>query len=89
MLSYLESLTVRLALAAAELPEATRQRHGDFMLAAQREDGGFAGREGGSDLYYTGFWRFSDYLTETYRPKLRVSCGSVSPDRNRLSISFL
>ena len=55
MLSYLESLTVRLALATAELPEATRQRHGDFMLAAQREDGGFAGREGGSDLYYTGF----------------------------------
>jgi len=55
MLSYLESLTVRLALATADLPDSTRQRHGDFMLAAQREDGGFAGREGGSDLYYTGF----------------------------------
>lgn len=55
MLSYLESLTLRLAQAAAELPEDQRRRHGDFLLRAQQADGGFAGREGGSDLYYTGF----------------------------------
>lgn len=51
---YLENLTVRLAAGLAE-EEAVRQRHGAFLLAAQQPDGGFAGREGGSDLYYTGF----------------------------------
>ncbi len=55
MPNYLESLTLRLADAVGRLPEATRARHAKFLIEAQREDGGFAGREGGSDLYYTGF----------------------------------
>jgi geranylgeranyl transferase type-2 subunit beta len=55
MPTYLEELTIRLAVAVAELPEAIRQRHAKYVMAAQQEDGGFAGREGGSDLYYTGF----------------------------------
>ncbi|MBS0210576.1 MAG: terpene cyclase/mutase family protein [Planctomycetes bacterium] len=54
-LPYLERLTVRLATGVAQLDERTRQRHAQFLLAAQRDDGGFAGREGPSDLYYTGF----------------------------------
>ena len=54
-LSYLEALTLRLAAGAAALPDSMRERHTEFLLAAQREDGGFGGREGGSDLYYTGF----------------------------------
>lgn len=52
---YLEELTVRLATGAAGLPEEVRERHTQFLLSAQRADGGFAGREGESDLYYTGF----------------------------------
>src|SRR5207245_2248823 len=44
-----------LAAGIAELPEDFRARHAQYLLAAQRNDGGFAGREGGSDLYYTGF----------------------------------
>src|SRR5437763_14347712 len=55
MATYLEDLTLRLAAAIAELPEELRARQGKYLLAAQREDGGFAGREGGSDLYYTSF----------------------------------
>src|SRR6185436_6667663 len=55
MPTYLEELTLRLAAGIAELPEEQRARHAKYLLAAQREDGGFAGREGGSDLYYTGF----------------------------------
>ncbi len=55
MPAYLEQLTLRLAAGIAELPEDVRARHAQYLLAAQREDGGFAGREGGSDLYYTGF----------------------------------
>ena len=55
MPTYLEDLTLRLAAGIAELPESARVRHKSYLLGLQREDGGFAGREGGSDLYYTGF----------------------------------
>lgn len=55
MNTYLESLTARLAIAAAQLPAEIRDRQARFLLHAQRPDGGFAGREGASDLYYTGF----------------------------------
>src|SRR6478752_4575703 len=55
MPTYLEELTLRLSAGIAELPEALRSRHGKYLLARQRDDGGFAGREGGSDLYYTSF----------------------------------
>jgi geranylgeranyl transferase type-2 subunit beta len=55
MPTYLEELTLRLATGIAQLPEDFRQRQSRYLLSAQREDGGFAGREGGSDLYYTGF----------------------------------
>ncbi|MCA9213113.1 MAG: terpene cyclase/mutase family protein [Planctomycetales bacterium] len=54
-MTYLENLTIRLANAVAALPEETRRRHGDFVLSRQRTDGGFAGREGDSDLYYSSF----------------------------------
>jgi len=52
---YLEQLTVRLAVGAMRLPEEVRRRHAAMLADAQNEDGGFAGRQGPSDLYYTGF----------------------------------
>lgn len=55
MPSYLESLTLDLADGVGRLPEDVRQRHARFLLAKQNADGGFSGREGGSDLYYSGF----------------------------------
>ena len=54
-MSYLTDLTLRLATGAGNLPEQFRARQGAFLAAAQREDGGFGGRKGGSDLYYTSF----------------------------------
>ena len=66
---YLADLTVRLSSGLAALPDEVRARHGQYLLAAQREDGGFAGREGGSDLYYTGFaLRGLALLGELYGP---------------------
>src|SRR5437773_10648168 len=53
--SYLERLTSRLADGVARLPEDMRARQTAYLRAAQNADGGFSGREGGSDLYYTGF----------------------------------
>jgi len=54
-MSYLEYLSLRLALGAMRLPEAVRHQHAAYLAALQREDGGFAGRQGASDLYYTSF----------------------------------
>jgi geranylgeranyl transferase type-2 subunit beta len=53
--AYLPRLTTRLAEGLARLPAARRDRHARYLRAAQNPDGGFSGREGGSDLYYTGF----------------------------------
>ena len=55
MSSYLQNLTIRLATGLGNLPEETRELHGGYFLRAQKDDGGFGGRMGGSDLYYTSF----------------------------------
>lgn len=52
---YLQDLTLRLATGLARLPDAWREKHADYLQRAQQPDGGFAGREGPSDLYYTSF----------------------------------
>lgn len=54
-LSYLTDLTLRLAAGAALIAPELRQTHGAWLLRQQRSDGGFAGREGNSDPYYTAF----------------------------------
>ncbi len=54
-LGYLERLTLQLTAGAAMLPDAVRDLHARFVLSRQRDDGGWAGREGESDLYYSGF----------------------------------
>src|SRR5437868_1684696 len=82
MSSYLEELTLRLATAMAELPEELRARQAKYLLAAQREDGRFAGREGGSDLYDTGFaLRSLAMLGELYGPPAEKAAGFL---RSRL-----
>ena len=52
---YLQRLTSQLVDGLDRLPEQWRQRHIDWLRALQNPDGGFSGRAGGSDLYYTGF----------------------------------
>ena len=52
---YLQELTIRLALGASQFDPALRDRHADWLRQQQRPDGGFAGREGESDPYYTAF----------------------------------
>jgi geranylgeranyl transferase type-2 subunit beta len=53
--SFLLRLTKRLADELRRLDPERAARHVNFTLRFQQEDGGFAGREGGSDLYYTSF----------------------------------
>lgn len=54
-LGYLQRLTLRLTLGAAQLPQQIQRLHGEYIRLLQRADGGWAGREGESDLYYTSF----------------------------------
>ena len=55
MANYLERLTARLLIGCAALPQETIDRHAAFFGKSQQTDGGFAGREGPSDPYYTAF----------------------------------
>ena len=52
---YLTDLTLRLAAGLGQQEAAYRERLARFLRGVQQPDGGFAGREGPSDLYYTGF----------------------------------
>jgi geranylgeranyl transferase type-2 subunit beta len=54
-LGYLERLTLQLTIGASLLSDKERQPHLRYILDSQRSDGGWAGREGESDLYYTSF----------------------------------
>src|SRR5262249_52058709 len=53
--SFLLRLTKRLANELRRLDSDRAARHVNFILRFQQADGGFAGRAGGSDLYYTSF----------------------------------
>ncbi len=52
---YLQQLTLRLALGAEGIDASIREQHAQWLRRQQRSDGGFAGREGDSDPYYTAF----------------------------------
>lgn len=52
---YLITLGTRVADGLARLEPERRERHRRFILSRQQRDGGFIGREGDSDLYYTSF----------------------------------
>jgi geranylgeranyl transferase type-2 subunit beta len=52
---YLARLTARLTDGLARLPAEVRGRHAAYLGTCQNADGGYSGREGDSDLYYTGF----------------------------------
>jgi geranylgeranyl transferase type-2 subunit beta len=55
MTPYFLQLATRLANGAARLPADLHARHAAFVRGKQRDDGGFAGRDDASDLYYTSF----------------------------------
>jgi geranylgeranyl transferase type-2 subunit beta len=70
-LPYLVRLTNRLATGVARLHPERRRRHTAYLRACQNPDGGFSGREGESDLYYTGFALRSLAILESLTPEIR------------------
>jgi geranylgeranyl transferase type-2 subunit beta len=69
-MGYLQHLTSALATGLASLPQDFRRRHATFLQNAQNPDGGFSGREGGSDLYYTGFALRGLAVLEALNPEI-------------------
>ena len=67
---YLQRLTGRLVDGLDRLPDDFRQRHITWLRSMQNPDGGFSGREGGSDLYYTGFALRSLAVLQGLTPEL-------------------
>jgi geranylgeranyl transferase type-2 subunit beta len=53
--SFLLELTRLLAAGLKDFDSQRTERHINLIQSFQRPDGGFAGRNGGSDLYYTSF----------------------------------
>jgi geranylgeranyl transferase type-2 subunit beta len=71
---YLTRLTNRLLEGVERLPAEVRERNTTYLLEAQNPDGGFPGREGGSDLYYTGFALRSLAVLQALGPEV---CGKA------------
>lgn len=74
-LAYLSDLTLRLTMGAATLPTETRDLHAKYLLAQQQQDGGFGGREGGSDPYYTGFALRGLLMLDALEPTVAQRCA--------------
>ena len=83
MANYLENLTARLLVGTFQVPDQRRQPQSQFLLAQQNEDGGFSGREGPSDIYYTSFGLRG--LAILGALDVRVSSSAVEFLRSRLS----
>ena len=78
---YLTRLTIRLLDGIEKLDHETRQRHIAFLKGRQASDGGFPGREGGSDLYYTGFALRSLAVLQALSPEICEPCGACLKSR--------
>jgi len=76
MQDYLQRLTTRLSAGLARLPEQTRRRHTDYLAARQNGDGGFSGREGDSDLYYTAFALRGLAVLDALTPQISEKAGA-------------
>src|SRR5271165_4501997 len=80
MTNYLQRLTARLGDALAKLPADFRARHASYLTAAQNADGGFSGREGESDLYYTGFALRGLAALDALTPEIAARAASFLRD---------
>ncbi len=72
---YLTRLTNRLIEGIERLPAEVRERNAQYLLGQQNSDGGFSGREGGSDLYYTGFALRSLAVLQALNPDICSRAG--------------
>lgn len=72
---YLLELNLRLEEGLGRLPAEFRERHAAYLRQRQNDDGGFSGREGDSDLYYTGFALRSLAILGALSPEVAAPAG--------------
>jgi geranylgeranyl transferase type-2 subunit beta len=96
VISYLGNLTLRLAAGAAQLDGSFSRRQAEFFRRRQTAEGGFAGREGPADLYYTGFAlrglalvdELDEPIAEAAAGFLRHNLGRPMPSIDFLSLVY-
>jgi len=80
---YLFLLADRVARGLQRLDADRISQHVQFLLSQQMPDGGFRGREGDSDLYYTGFavrgLAVTNALDDTCRDSVAQYAASIDP----------
>ncbi|MGL4593782.1 MAG: prenyltransferase/squalene oxidase repeat-containing protein [Thermoguttaceae bacterium] len=54
-MTYLASWTLKIHAGAVRIAESHRNQIRNFVLSTQSENGGFAGKKGDGDIYYTAF----------------------------------
>jgi len=86
---YLTRLTLQLLDGIERLPEAVRNRHLRYLQASQNPDGGFSGRQGGSDIYYTGFALRSLAVLQGLTPELATDASNYLRKRMTESASVI
>lgn len=74
-------MTTRLAEGLARQPDEFRARHASFLITSQDADGGFSGREGGSDLYYTAFALRGLAILDVLTPEICARAGDFLRSR--------
>lgn len=88
-LPYLVRLGNRLNQGLQGFSSVRRDTHAQFLLQFQQSDGGFRGRDGDSDLYYTSFAIRALWMLDRLTPDIGASVseylkGLWSPDLNTL-----
>ncbi len=86
---YLFQLADRVARGLRQLDTDRIQRHRDFLMTQQMADGGFRGREGDSDLYYTGFAVRALAVTGGLEPAVRDSVAVFLAKTPPLSLGVI
>ena len=86
---YLIRLGSRLTAGLSTLPAERRARHAAFVLSRQNADGGFSGREDGSDLYYTGFAVRSLAILEQLTPDRCQTIARFLRQQSRIEVSVI
>ncbi len=75
MSQYLQDLSTLLTAGVARLPQGLRDRQAHYLASKQNADGGFSGREGESDLYYTGFALRGLAVLDALAPEVATGAG--------------
>lgn len=85
---YLVRLANRLASGLAGMDDDRRARHRAYVASFQMDDGGFRGREGDSDLYYTGFAARALAVLDAMTDDVREPLGRfvAAQTQSRLSV---